>query len=674
LYIGLFCFALYLWTICPTVYVGDSGELTAAAYTLGIPHNSGYPLYALLGKVFCLIPIGNIGFRMNLMSAVFIAFSIGILHDMVLRITESRVASLAASLFLSFTPLFWQQSVSAEVYSLHIFFVAVLVRLSWWWDQERSSRKLMLLAFVSGLSFGNHMQTVMLAPALLFLVLFDERRSFFRPGRLLLLILLFSFALTIYLYLPIRTEAGAAITWGDPNTLDRFLAHVTGRVHRSVYVLNKGLWEYLERAAQGSSAILVQFGFLLLFALRGWLRGLDAKWRVYCVLVILSDFFYTIFLNTISLEITAFGHVTMFLLTLLCGLGIADILNLIKGSCRIGAWVKEAAGSAFALVPIFPLVFNFGLCNQNQNYTAYEHAANILRTPPDGSVLLVDGDNNVFPVIYARMCERLGDHVRLLDRYNLVFRWPSRRADEIGENSLKDVVDTVLGERPERPFYLCAFDPNFLPLPGNYRLVPHGVLTKVSDKESVFHAEELRRLWEGYSTLSFFESMERDYMNRQVCAYFHYNRSRFLFQIGDPAKGLDAARSASVVGYNDGSIHSDLGLLLTRHGLFREALRELHLALLYAENVSIVHNSLGYHYEASGDYEKAAASLRKAVELEPFNSVYLNNLGWILLKRGRTEEAVSVLKKSLAIDKEQPRIRSLVEEHADDFKRRGNPG
>ena len=55
-------FIVYFSTICPTVYLGDSGELTTAAFSLGIPHASGYPLYALIGKLFCLVPIGNIGF------------------------------------------------------------------------------------------------------------------------------------------------------------------------------------------------------------------------------------------------------------------------------------------------------------------------------------------------------------------------------------------------------------------------------------------------------------------------------------------------------------------------------------------------------------------------------------------------------------------------------------
>ena len=63
-------FAVYLRTDCPTIYLGDSGELSAAAFALGIPHGSGYPLYTLLGKLFCMVPLGNIGFRMNLMSNI----------------------------------------------------------------------------------------------------------------------------------------------------------------------------------------------------------------------------------------------------------------------------------------------------------------------------------------------------------------------------------------------------------------------------------------------------------------------------------------------------------------------------------------------------------------------------------------------------------------------------
>ena len=63
-------FAIYAAGACPTIYVGDSGELVTAVHLLGIPHPTGYPLYVLLGKLWTLlVPVGSIAFRMSLFSA-----------------------------------------------------------------------------------------------------------------------------------------------------------------------------------------------------------------------------------------------------------------------------------------------------------------------------------------------------------------------------------------------------------------------------------------------------------------------------------------------------------------------------------------------------------------------------------------------------------------------------
>ena len=67
-FISLF---VYLITLCPTVYVGDCGELTTSVYQLGIAHPPGYPIYCILGKIFCAIPFSNIAYRVNFMSAFF---------------------------------------------------------------------------------------------------------------------------------------------------------------------------------------------------------------------------------------------------------------------------------------------------------------------------------------------------------------------------------------------------------------------------------------------------------------------------------------------------------------------------------------------------------------------------------------------------------------------------
>lgn len=81
LLVFLISFTVYLLTLCPTVYVGDSGELIAAAYTLGIPHPPGYPLFTILGKIFItLIPIGSIAYRVNLLSAFFASATVTMLY------------------------------------------------------------------------------------------------------------------------------------------------------------------------------------------------------------------------------------------------------------------------------------------------------------------------------------------------------------------------------------------------------------------------------------------------------------------------------------------------------------------------------------------------------------------------------------------------------------------
>ena len=276
-------FAVYLGTICPTVYLGDSGELAAAGFSLGIAHGSGYPLYALLGKLFCLIPLGNIGFRMNLMSAFFAVMTVWLVYSLAFRITSSKTGALVGALVFAFTPVLWSQAVPAEVYTLHTFFVAILMRLLWWWDEGKEFVILVLFVFITGISFGNHLQTVMLAPAVLFIVLSGDKRSLFSIRHFLVLAVFFVLALSIYLYLPIRTNAGAAIHWGDPNSLDRFWAHVAGRSHRSRYVLNKTPVEYLDRARETLLFMWSQFGVVMLLSAWGWLKLASMRWRIFFV-------------------------------------------------------------------------------------------------------------------------------------------------------------------------------------------------------------------------------------------------------------------------------------------------------------------------------------------------------------------------------------------------------
>jgi hypothetical protein len=55
----LFLVVLYIATLTPSVAGGDSGELAAAGLTGGVPHPSGYPLFALLARLFGALPLGH---------------------------------------------------------------------------------------------------------------------------------------------------------------------------------------------------------------------------------------------------------------------------------------------------------------------------------------------------------------------------------------------------------------------------------------------------------------------------------------------------------------------------------------------------------------------------------------------------------------------------------------
>src|SRR5262245_44411058 len=120
--VGLFAglLALYVVTLCPTVGVGDSGELTTAAATLGIPHPTGYPLYILAGHLFLfLVPVGEVAWRMNLFSAVAAAGTAPVFFLWLRKWGQPVPAALSAALAFCLTLSFWGEANIARVYSLN---------------------------------------------------------------------------------------------------------------------------------------------------------------------------------------------------------------------------------------------------------------------------------------------------------------------------------------------------------------------------------------------------------------------------------------------------------------------------------------------------------------------------------------------------------------------------
>ncbi|MFQ5614055.1 MAG: DUF2723 domain-containing protein, partial [Anaerolineae bacterium] len=224
---------LYLAWLAPSVATvfDDSLEFQLVAYRLGIAHPTGYPLYTLLGKLFTLLPLGDVAYRVNLMSAVFGALAAGLVYLLGLALPPSgggmdrplRAGPALGAVAFALSPVFAGQATIAEVYTLNAAFVAAVLWLAVQVPRSPSHHPWPALALVYGLSLTHHRTMLLLLPALVVYLLlvpspasrFVWRSFVLRPsaglsfGGLAFTALAFSLPLLLYLYLPLRGHAGS---------------------------------------------------------------------------------------------------------------------------------------------------------------------------------------------------------------------------------------------------------------------------------------------------------------------------------------------------------------------------------------------------------------------------------------------------------------------------------
>ena len=163
----------------------------------------------LLGKTFTYLPVGDVGYRLNLMAAVFAAGAVTVLFQLSLLVTKRTTTSFAVACSLAFSYYFWASAVVAEAYTLHVFLTGLTIHLLVKWDKSQGNRLLFAALLAWGLSFGNHMSTMLKGPAVAFLILRGLQQNRISAATILLAVPAFVLPLTLYLYLPWRYSADA---------------------------------------------------------------------------------------------------------------------------------------------------------------------------------------------------------------------------------------------------------------------------------------------------------------------------------------------------------------------------------------------------------------------------------------------------------------------------------
>src|SRR5512135_3134351 len=162
---------LYLRTGARDLGTIDSGELATVCARLGVAHPTGYPLYTLLGRLAVALWPGPPIVAVTLLSgaiAVAVALAVAALAREISRdLAAPRWVGWAAAWWFACDRVFWDQATGNEVYGMHLFFVALLlrqgVRLL---APESGPRDLLLTAWILGLAFAHHLSSVFLLPAL----------------------------------------------------------------------------------------------------------------------------------------------------------------------------------------------------------------------------------------------------------------------------------------------------------------------------------------------------------------------------------------------------------------------------------------------------------------------------------------------------------------------------
>src|ERR1700712_3347514 len=203
--LGWLCFviasATYILTLEPSVSFWDCGEFISCAYRLQISHQPGYPLFAMICKVFSLLSLGDVtkvAYFTNMCCALASGATIMFLFWTITLISRKMMvargdqpdawkqtlimgAGLVGALAFAFTDTFWFSAVETIVFAMSALCTAVVFWAILKWDahsdEPGADKWIVFIAYVIGLSIGIHLLNLLTIPALALVYYFRRYKN-----------------------------------------------------------------------------------------------------------------------------------------------------------------------------------------------------------------------------------------------------------------------------------------------------------------------------------------------------------------------------------------------------------------------------------------------------------------------------------------------------------------
>lgn len=411
--VGLLAFVVYLQTLLPSVGWGDIARFQYVARVWGIPHRFGYPLYIALSRLFGYLPVGDLAYRINLMSAFFAALAAVVVYLLVMRLADDWLAASSAALSFAFSRALWGQAVFAEVYALNAFLVGAGLLVLLVWHQTRRIGLLYLGIGLYALSFGNHMTVVTLVPAVIYLILVTDPSVLLDLKKAAILAGLVLLGALQYLYVIVRAHQQPLLNELGPFSWRGWLHWMTRNRFPGQF-FGYSLGDQADRLRIYLELLEKQFfrwGYIL-----GWIGAwerLKAEWKSFGFLALAALGIYGFGMNYggATFRIYLIPSYLVFAVFLGCGLGAIRrwLAGLLREQPRWLAWSLVGGSAAvFLVMPLYPLWTNWTEVDQSDNTTYRDLAWNFVEHV-DPDFVLVDSEahyDDLEAILYVAWAEQ----------------------------------------------------------------------------------------------------------------------------------------------------------------------------------------------------------------------------------------------------------------------------
>src|SRR5215210_3735789 len=457
---------LYILTLAPSTAMWDTSEYIAAAYILGLPHPPGNPFFVILGRFFAILPIApNVAMRINILAALCSAAAAGMwflitervlvgwFEQRWLRIVGGALAALIGA--TAFTV--WAQSVVNEkVYTVSLLGVAVVSWLIVRWcddpDGPTADRLLVLIAYLSGLGYANHMAGFLPVPAVAAAVAIRRPHTLIRWRLLLASAGALLLGMTPFLTQPLRAAHFPAINEGEPTgcatkvglgctfskaTYQRFMYNFNRGQYgkpalterQATFGAQVGMWwlyfrwQWLRDPLDSHPGIQKMLAtlFLLLGGLGGYVhwkrdRRSFSYFGPLMLMVTLALIYYMNFKygssqspeleDTVVREVRDRDYFYLWSFSawsVWAALGLVGIWRFLAE--RTGPTPRWRATAPVLLLGALPLVGNWRSASRAGEWATREWAHDVLNSVEPYGILITAGDNDTFPLWYAQEVE-----------------------------------------------------------------------------------------------------------------------------------------------------------------------------------------------------------------------------------------------------------------------------